>query len=86
MHACAALHCVHRLRKLSAYRTLLLPLPCAQIFFSVYEMAIDTMLLCLCEDCESNGGHPRYAPKLLLEAIGESAPPADHEKPQQRWT
>jgi hypothetical protein len=32
---------------------LLLPL---QIFFSVYEMAIDTILLSFCEDCETNNG------------------------------
>jgi choline transporter-like protein 2/4/5 len=43
-----------------------------QIFFSVYEMAIDTVLLSFCEDCERNSGHPRFAPTLLLEAIGES--------------
>ena len=43
-----------------------------QIFFSVYELAIDTILLSFCEDAESNGGHPRYAPPLLLEAIGEA--------------
>mgnify|MGYP001808067501 CR=1 FL=1 len=45
-----------------------------QIFFSVYEMAIDTTLLSLCEDSESNGGHPRYAPPLLMEAINEPYP------------
>jgi hypothetical protein len=49
-------------------------LPLLQIFFSVYEMAIDTVLLSFCEDAESNGGHPRYAPPLLLEAIGEKEP------------
>lgn len=43
-----------------------------QIFFAVYEMAIDTVLLSFCEDCERNSGHPRCAPPLLLEAIGES--------------
>lgn len=43
-----------------------------QIFFAVYEMAIDTVLLSFCEDCERNSGHPRCAPQLLLEAIGES--------------
>lgn len=45
-----------------------------QIFFSVYEMAIDTVLLSFCEDCESNNGHPKCAPPLLLEALGEKAP------------
>jgi hypothetical protein len=37
----------------------------------VYEMAIDTILLAFCEDCESHGGHPKHAPPLLLEAIGQ---------------
>jgi choline transporter-like protein 2/4/5 len=32
---------------------------CLQIFFSVYEMAIDTVLLSFCEDCESNNVHPK---------------------------
>lgn len=45
---------------------------CLQIFFAVYEMAIDTVLLSFCDDCERNSGHPRCAPQLLLEAIGES--------------
>lgn len=64
-----------------------------QIFFSVYEMAIDTVLLSFCEDCESNNGHPRCAPALLLEAVGEAkqapAPamgqPVQHQGRQQ-WT
>ena len=43
------------------------------MFFAVYEMAIDTVLLSFCEDCESNDGHPRCAPPLLLEAIGEAS-------------
>ena len=34
-------------------------------------MAIDTIMLVFCEDCESHGGHPKHAPPLLLEAIGE---------------
>mmetsp|Transcript_16614 Transcript_16614/g.35931 ORF Transcript_16614/g.35931 Transcript_16614/m.35931 type:complete len:775 (-) Transcript_16614:968-3292(-) len=45
----------------------------AQIFFSVYDMAIDTIILAFCEDCESNGGNPRYAPPLLMEAMGMAA-------------
>ena len=28
----------------------------AQIFFAVYEMAIDTIFLCFCEDCKDNSG------------------------------
>lgn len=35
-------------------------------------MAIDTILLSFCEDSESHGGNPQYAPPLLLEAIGKS--------------
>lgn len=35
-------------------------------------MAIDTILLCFCEDCEQNNGNPAYAPKLLMDAIGTS--------------
>mmetsp|Transcript_11641 Transcript_11641/g.31727 ORF Transcript_11641/g.31727 Transcript_11641/m.31727 type:complete len:793 (-) Transcript_11641:1356-3734(-) len=42
----------------------------AEIFFSVYEMGISTILLCFCEDSESHGT-ARYAPPLLMEAIGE---------------
>ncbi|GBF99304.1 choline transporter-like [Raphidocelis subcapitata] len=44
------------------------------IFFSVYELAIDTVLLSFCEDAESHGGHPRHAPLLLMEAVGERPP------------
>lgn len=45
----------------------------AQIFFAVYEMAIDTILLAFCEDCETNGGNPKWAPPLLMEAMGLDA-------------
>ncbi len=31
----------------------------ADIFFSVYEMAINTILLQFCEDCDMHGGNPR---------------------------
>ncbi|KAL3136904.1 hypothetical protein ABBQ32_006512 [Trebouxia sp. C0010 RCD-2024] len=43
----------------------------AQCFFNVYEMAIDTIMLSFCEDCESHNGTPQYAPLLLLGAIGK---------------
>ncbi len=36
-------------------------------------MAIDTTLLSFCEDCEEHGGHPRYAPPLLMETLGPAA-------------
>lgn len=53
-----------------------------KIFFAVYELAIDTVLLSFCEDSESNGGHPRFAPQLLLDAIGDGgrAAGADGER------
>jgi len=44
----------------------------AEIFFEVFEMTIDTVLLSFCEDCESHGGNPIHAPPLLLSAIGQS--------------
>ena len=34
-------------------------------------MAIDTIMLSFCEDCESHNGNPQYAPLLLLGAIGK---------------
>ena len=37
----------------------------------VYEMAIDTIILSFCQDCESHNGEPQYAPLLLLGAIGK---------------
>jgi hypothetical protein len=46
----------------------------AEIFFAVYEMAVDTILLSFCEDCEANRGQPRYAPPLLLETLGDPPP------------
>lgn len=57
----------------------------AQIFFSVYEMAIDTIILCFCEDCEGNSGNPKYAPPLLMEAMGQEpgkAPPPPQQQQQ----
>jgi hypothetical protein len=36
-------------------------------------MAIDTILLCFCEDCEMNDGTPQCAPPLLMNAIGMSS-------------
>jgi choline transporter-like protein 2/4/5 len=44
----------------------------ADLFLSVYEMAVDTILLSFCEDCGTNGG-PHFAPPLLLSALGKSS-------------
>lgn len=35
-------------------------------------MTVDTILLSFCRDCETHKGHARYAPPLLLDAIGEA--------------
>lgn len=43
----------------------------ALFVMQVYEMAIDTIMLSFCEDCESHNGNPQYAPLLLLGAIGK---------------
>ena len=50
----------------------------AELFFEVFEMTIDTILLSFCEDCESHNGIPVYAPPLLMTAIGQSK--AWHER------
>jgi hypothetical protein len=36
----------------------------------VYELAIDTLLLSFCEDCERHDGRPAAAPPLLMHALG----------------
>ena len=43
----------------------------ADIFMGVYEMAVDTIMLSFCEDCNTSGG-PHYAPPLLMSALGKS--------------
>ncbi|KAK9804898.1 hypothetical protein WJX72_010746 [[Myrmecia] bisecta] len=52
----------------------------ASLFFSVYEYAISTILLCFCEDCESHNGSAQYAPPLLMAALGESQKHMDRKK------
>ena len=45
----------------------------AWVFFLVYEIAVDTVILSYCEDCNENGaGRPKYAPPVLLKAIGKA--------------
>lgn len=39
------------------------------IFYQAYEIAIDTMLLSYCEDCERSGGKAEFAPALLAKAL-----------------
>ena len=38
---------------------------------------MDTLLLCLCDDCERHDGHPQYAPRLLLAAVVHHHQPRD---------
>lgn len=42
----------------------------ASVFMAVVEMAIDTVLLAFCLDCEKHGGNPAFAPPLLMDAMG----------------
>ncbi|KAL3684879.1 hypothetical protein R1sor_002901 [Riccia sorocarpa] len=45
----------------------------ASMFFGVVEMAIDTILLSYCIDCDENNGNARYAPPLLMDTLGRHA-------------
>ncbi|XP_066299060.1 choline transporter-like protein 1 [Branchiostoma lanceolatum] len=48
----------------------------AHCFLSVYEMVVDTLLLCFCEDCRINDGSPGreyYMDKSLLEFVENSS-------------
>jgi choline transporter-like protein 2/4/5 len=51
--------------------SILIGFVCAEIFFSVYEMAIDTIFLAFCEDCDKHDGNPKWAPPILMEAMGQ---------------
>ncbi|RZC39006.1 choline transporter-like protein 1, partial [Asbolus verrucosus] len=46
----------------------------AHCFMTVYEMAIDTIFLCFCEDCEQNDGivKPYYMSRGLMEFVENS--------------
>ena len=35
----------------------------------VYDVAIETIFLAFCYDCEAHGGHPQHAPQLLLSTV-----------------
>ena len=60
----------------------------AQLFFSVAEMAIDTILMSFCIDCNRNGGQARSAPPLLQSTLehhhitGEAPPTPAEAKAQ----
>mmetsp|Transcript_25196 Transcript_25196/g.47612 ORF Transcript_25196/g.47612 Transcript_25196/m.47612 type:complete len:723 (+) Transcript_25196:109-2277(+) len=52
--------------------TILISYFIATCFFQVYDMAVDTIMLSFCEDCEKTDGKPEYAPPLLMSALGQS--------------
>ncbi|GFT20688.1 choline transporter-like protein 1 [Nephila pilipes] len=47
---------------------------CCHCFLSVYEMTIDTLLLCFCEDCQMNDGvtRPYFMSKSLMTFVENS--------------
>ncbi|XP_038057483.1 choline transporter-like protein 1 isoform X2 [Patiria miniata] len=59
----------------------------SHIFLSVYEMAIDTLFLCFCEDCERNDGitKPYYMSKDLMNFV-DNAKKAQDIKDMKRQT
>ena len=59
--------------------TVIVAYVCACVFFQVYEMAVDTVLLCFCDDCEMHGD-PEYAPPLLMAALDLAAHPKGEEQ------
>ncbi|XP_045581957.2 choline transporter-like protein 1 isoform X1 [Procambarus clarkii] len=65
----------------------------AHCFISVYEMTIDTLFLCFCEDCEKNDGiqRPYYMSKGLMKFVENSKQAMDilenpQQKQEQPWT
>lgn len=50
-------------------------------FLTVYEMTIDTIFLCFCEDCERNDGisRPYYMSRGLMEFVQNSKQTLDVE-------
>lgn len=65
--------------------TVIVAYVCASVFFQVYEMAVDTILLCFCEDCDVNGEEPKFAPPLLMEAIGQKPHARAGQSQQQQF-
>ncbi|XP_021924894.1 choline transporter-like protein 1 isoform X2 [Zootermopsis nevadensis] len=65
----------------------------AHCFITVYEMAIDTIFLCFCEDCERNDGlsRPYYMSRGLMEFVQNSKKAlavldASSTSPSQAWS
>ncbi|XP_019878880.1 choline transporter-like protein 1 [Aethina tumida] len=58
----------------------------AHCFMTVYEMSIDTIFLCFCEDCEQNDGvtRPYYMSRGLMEFVENSRKALEiHDHKQQ---
>jgi solute carrier family 44 protein 1 (choline transporter-like protein) len=55
-------------------------------FMTVYEMAIDTIFLCFCEDCEQNDGitKPYYMSRGLMEFVENSKKVLEAYESRQR--
>ncbi|XP_068218888.1 choline transporter-like protein 1 isoform X2 [Palaemon carinicauda] len=66
----------------------------AHCFISVYEMTIDALFICFCEDCEMNDGlqKPYFMSKGLMKLVENSKKALDaleareKEQQQQAWT
>ncbi|PNF24373.1 Choline transporter-like protein 1 [Cryptotermes secundus] len=65
----------------------------AHCFITVYEMAIDTIFICFCEDCEQNDGlnQPYYMSRGLMEFVQNSKKAlavldASSMPPSQAWS
>ncbi|XP_054015045.1 choline transporter-like protein 1 isoform X2 [Hylaeus anthracinus] len=52
----------------------------AHCFISIYEMVIDTIFICFCEDCEKNDGvgRPYYMSRGLMEFVENSKKALQH--------
>ncbi|XP_033645183.1 choline transporter-like protein 1 [Asterias rubens] len=58
----------------------------SHIFLSVYEMAIDTLFLCFCEDCERNDGisKPYFMSKNLMSFVDNAKKAQDAKDLKRR--
>ncbi|XP_065351006.1 choline transporter-like protein 1 [Cloeon dipterum] len=54
----------------------------AHSFMTIYEMTIDTIFICFCEDCEQNDGvaKPYFMSRALMEFVDESDPSKSPDK------
>ncbi|XP_047080663.1 choline transporter protein 1-like [Lolium rigidum] len=43
----------------------------AQLFFGVVEVGVETIIMSFCQDAEEHDGEAQYAPRLLMETLGD---------------